>query len=233
MSDFVHLHCHTEYSLLDGAIRIGDLIKTAKAFGCPAAAITDHGNLHGALIFYDQAKKAGLKPILGCEVYVAKEDRRKKDARSPRDAGYHLVLLAKDMAGYHNLLKLVTYGYTEGFHYKPRVDKELLGRYNEGLIALSACLKGEINQKLLQEGKDAAVATAREYAAMFPDRFYLEIQANGIPEQTTVNNFLIGLSDDLKLPLVATNDCHYLRADDAEAHDVLLCIQTASCVDDA
>ena len=233
MSDFVHLHCHTEYSLLDGAIRIGDLIKTAKAFGCPAAAITDHGNLHGALIFYDQAKKAGLKPILGCEVYVAKEDRRKKDARSPRDAGYHLVLLAKDMAGYHNLLKLVTLGYTEGFHYKPRVDKELLGRYGEGLIALSACLKGEINQKLLKEGKDPAVATARQYAALFPDRFYLEIQANGIPEQTTVNNFLIGLSDDLKLPLVATNDCHYLRADDAEAHDILLCIQTASCVDDA
>ena len=124
-------------------------------------------------------------------------------------------------------------GYTEGFHYKPRVDKELLGRYGEGLIALSACLKGEINQKLLKEGKDPAVATARQYAALFPDRFYLEIQANGIPEQTTVNNFLIGLSDDLKLPLVATNDCHYLRADDAEAHDILLCIQTASCVDDA
>ena len=233
MSDFVHLHCHTEYSLLDGAIRIGDLVKTASAFGCPAAAITDHGNLHGALIFYDLAKKAGLKPIIGCEVYVAKEDRRKKDARSPRDAGYHLVLLAKDMAGYKNLLKLVTLGHTEGFHYKPRVDKELLGRYNEGLFALSACLKGEINQKLLREGKDPAVATAREYAALFPERFYLEIQANGIPEQTTVNNFLIELSDDLKLPLVATNDCHYLHADDAEAHDILLCIQTAACVDDA
>jgi DNA polymerase-3 subunit alpha len=232
MSDFVHLHCHTEYSLLDGAIRIGDLVKTAAGFGCPAAAITDHGNLHGALIFYDQAKKAGLKPIIGCEVYVAKEDRRKKDARSPRDAGYHLVLLAKDMTGYHNLLRLVTYGHTEGFHYKPRVDKELLGRYGEGLIALSACLKGEINQKLLREGKDQAVATAKEYAALFPDRFYLEIQANGIPEQTTVNDFLIELSDDLHLPLVATNDCHYLRADDAQAHDILLCIQTAACVDD-
>ena len=163
---------------------------------------------------------------------MAKEDRRKKDARSPRDAGYHLVLLAKDMAGYHNLLRLVTYGHTEGFHYKPRVDKELLGRYGEGLIALSACLKGEINQKLLREGKDQAVATAKEYAALFPDRFYLEIQANGIPEQTTVNDFLIELSDDLHLPLVATNDCHYLRADDAQAHDILLCIQTAACVDD-
>ncbi|EFL50100.1 DNA polymerase III, alpha subunit [Solidesulfovibrio fructosivorans JJ]] len=232
MSDFVHLHCHTEYSLLDGAIRIGDLVKTAKGFGCPAAAITDHGNLHGALMFYDYAKKADLKPIIGCEVYVAKEDRRKKDARSPRDAGYHLVLLAKDMTGYHNLLKLVSKGHLEGFHYKPRVDKELLGQYGEGLIALSACLKGEINQKLLRESRDAAVATAREYAALFPDRFYLEIQDNGIPEQTTVNNFLIELSDDLKLPLVATNDCHYLHADDAEAHDILLCIQTAACVDD-
>jgi len=232
MADFVHLHCHTEYSLLDGAIRIGDLVKTAGAFGCPAAAITDHGNLYGALMFYDYAKKAGLKPIIGCEVYVAPEDRRNKDARSPRDAGYHLVLLAQNMVGYKNLLKLVSLGFLEGFHYKPRVDKALLGQYGEGLIALSACLKGEINQKLLKEGKDAAVDMARQYAALFPDRFYLEIQDNGIPEQTTVNNFLIELSDDLKLPLVATNDCHYLRADDAEAHDVLLCIQTASCVDD-
>ncbi len=232
MSDFVHLHCHTEYSLLDGAIRIGDLCKTAVSFGSPAAAITDHGNLHGALIFYDAAKKNGLKPIIGCEVYVAKEDRRKKDARSPRDAGYHLVLLARDMTGYKNLLKLVTLGHTEGFHYKPRVDKELLGRYGEGLIALSACLKGEVNQALLKEGKDKAVAVARQYAAMFPERFYLEIQANDIPEQATVNDFLIELSDHLRLPLVATNDCHYLRADDAEAHDILLCIQTAACVDD-
>ena len=230
MSDFVHLHCHTEYSLLDGAIRIGDLVKTAAAFGSPAAAITDHGNLHGALIFYDTAKKAGIKPILGCEVYVTAGSRHDRDPRSPR---YHLVLLAQNMTGYKNLLKLVTQGYTEGMYYKPRVDKELLGRYGEGLIALSACLKGEINQKLLKEGKDPAVAMAREYAALFPDRFYLELQANGIPEQTTVNNFLIELSDDLKLPLVATNDCHYLRADDAEAHDILLCIQTAACVDDA
>ena len=137
--------------------------------------------------------------------------------REPKSPRYHLVLLAQNMAGYHNLLKLVTLGHTEGFHYKPRVDKELLGKYGEGLIALSACLKGEINQKLLKEGKDRAVAMAREYAALFPDRFYLEIQANGIPEQTTVNNFLVELSDHLKLPLVATNDCHYLHADDAEA----------------
>lgn len=229
MPDFVHLHCHTEYSLLDGAIRISDLVKTAASFGSPAAAITDHGNLHGALTFYDAAKKGGLKPIIGCEVYVTPGSRRDRDNRAPR---YHLVLLAQNMVGYKNLLKLVTQGYTEGMYYKPRVDKELLGQYGEGLIALSACLKGEINQKLLKEGKDQAVAMAREYAALFPDRFYLEIQANGIPEQTTCNNFLIELSDHLKLPLVATNDCHYLRADDAEAHDILLCIQTAACVDD-
>ena len=229
MSDFVHLHCHTEYSLLDGAIRIGDLVKTAVGFGCPAAAITDHGNLHGALIFYDAAKKAGIKPIIGCEVYVTSGSRHDRDPRSPR---YHLVLLAQNMEGYRNLLKLVTYGHTEGFHYKPRVDKELLGKYGEGLIALSACLKGEINQKLLKEGRDPAVAMLKEYAALFPDRLYLELQANGIPEQTTVNDFLIEMADDLRLPLVATNDCHYLRADDAEAHDILLCIQTAACVDD-
>ncbi|HCR13537.1 MAG TPA: DNA polymerase III subunit alpha [Solidesulfovibrio sp.] len=229
MPDFVHLHCHTEYSLLDGAIRIGDLVKTASSFGAPAAAITDHGNLHGALIFYDYAKKAGIKPIIGCEVYVTPGSRFDREPKTPR---YHLVLLAQNMVGYHNLLKLVTCGHTEGFHYKPRVDKELLGKYGEGLIALSACLKGEINQKLLREGKDQAVAMAREYMTLFPDRFYLEIQANGIPEQATVNNFLIELSDHLKLPLVATNDCHYLHADDAEAHDILLCIQTAACVDD-
>jgi DNA polymerase-3 subunit alpha len=230
MPDFVHLHCHTEYSLLDGAIRIGDLVKTAASFGSPAAAITDHGNLHGALIFYDYAKKAGLKPIIGCEVYVTAGSRHDRDPRNPR---YHLVLLAQNLAGYKNLLKLVTLGHTEGMYYKPRVDKELLGKYGEGLIALSACLKGEINQRLLKEGKDQAVACAREYMSLFPDRLYFEIQANGIPEQATVNDFLIDLSDDLKVPLVATNDCHYLRAEDAEAHDVLLCIQTAACVDDA
>ncbi|EKO39485.1 MAG: DNA-directed DNA polymerase III PolC [Solidesulfovibrio magneticus str. Maddingley MBC34] len=229
MPDFVHLHCHTEYSLLDGAIRIGDLVKTAKSFNSPAAAITDHGNLHGALIFYDTAKKADLKPIIGCEVYVSPTSRRDRDPRTPR---YHLVLLAQNMTGYKNLLKLATLGHTEGMYYKPRVDKELLGQYGEGLIALSACIKGEINQKLLKEGKDQARAMAKEYASLFPDRFYLEIQANTIPEQAVINDFLIELSDDMGLPLVATNDCHYLRADDAEAHDVLLCIQTAACVDD-
>jgi len=173
MADFVHLHCHTEYSLLDGAIRIGDLVKTAKDFGCPAAAITDHGNMHGALVFYEAAKKAELKPIVGCEVYVAKERMGLKDARSARDAGWHLILLAQNDVGFRNLLKLVTMGYFEGFHYKPRVDKAVLAAHSEGLIALSACLKGEINQAFLREGMDAAREQARQYAALFPDRFYL------------------------------------------------------------
>jgi len=232
MADFVHLHCHTEYSLLDGAIRIKDLVSTATDFGCPAAAITDHGNMHGALVFYEAAKKAELKPIVGCEVYVAKERMGLKDARSARDAGWHLILLAQNDVGFRNLLKLVTMGYFEGFHYKPRVDKAVLAAHSEGLIALSACLKGEINQAFLRQGMDAAREQARQYAALFPDRFYLELQANDLPEQAKVNDMLIELSHETKLPLVATNDCHYLRASDAEAHDILLCIQTAACVDD-
>jgi DNA polymerase-3 subunit alpha len=232
MADFVHLHCHTEYSLLDGAIRISDLVKRAGEFGCPAAAITDHGNMHGALVFYEYCKKAGIKPIVGCEVYVAKNDRSEKNARSPRDAGYHLILLAQDLTGFRNLLKLSSEGYLSGFHYKPRVDKKLLAAHSEGLIALSACLKGEIHQALMKEGMDAGREMARRYAAMFPDRLYLELQANDLPEQAKLNEMVIELAGETGLPLVATNDCHYLNADDASAHDVLLCIQTQAQVDD-
>ncbi|MFZ5427965.1 MAG: DNA polymerase III subunit alpha [Thermodesulfobacteriota bacterium] len=233
MPDFVHLHCHTEYSLLDGAIRIGDLVKRAAEFGCPAAAITDHGNMHGALVFYEYCKKAGIKPIVGCEVYVAKGDRASKDARSPRDAGYHLVLLAQNLVGFRNLLKLSTEGYLTGFHYKPRVDKALLAAHSEGVIALSACLKGEIHQALLKEGMDAGREMARQYMSLFPDRLYLELQANDLPEQAQLNRLVTELADDMKLPMVATNDCHYLNASDADAHDILLCIQTQAKVDDA
>ena len=232
MSDFVHLHCHTEYSLLDGAIRISDLVKRAKEFGCPAAAITDHGNMHGALVFYEYCKKAGIKPIVGCEVYVAKGGREEKNARSPRDAGYHLVLLAQNLVGFRNLLKLSSEGYLSGFHYKPRVDKSLLAAHGEGIIALSACLKGEIHQALLKEGMDAGRDMARQYMSLFPDRLYLELQANDLPEQAVLNKMVIELADEMKLPLVATNDCHYLEAGDAAAHDVLLCIQTQAQVDD-
>jgi len=233
MSDFVHLHCHSEYSLLDGAIRIADAVASAKAYGCPALALTDHGNLHGALIFHDAAHKAGIKPIIGMEAYVAPKSLSNRDARSPRDAGYHLVLLAKDLTGYKNLLKLSTIGHLRGFHYKPRIDKEVLAEYGGGLIALSACLKGEVIQKTLKEGYRAGLAAAEEYAALFPGRFYLELQANDIPEQAVANQKLIEIAAEAGLPLVATNDCHYLTRADAEAHDVLLCIQTAACVSDA
>jgi len=232
MADFVHLHCHTEYSLLDGAIRIGDLVKRAKKFGCPAAAITDHGNLHGALVFYEECKKAGVTPIIGCEVYVAKGARTEKNARSPRDAGFHLVLLAQNLAGYHNLLKLSSEGYLTGFHYKPRVDKDLLAAHGEGLLALSACLKGEIHQALLKEGMAAGRDMAKQYMSLFPDRLYLELQANDLPEQAKLNDMVLELAHDLSLPVVATNDCHYLEAADAEAHDILLCIQTQAQEDD-
>lgn len=232
MPDFAHLHCHSEYSLLDGAIRVKDLCARAKDFGLGAAAITDHGNLHGAIHFYQTAKEYGLKPIIGCEVYVAEGSRRDKDARSPSQAGFHLILLARDKTGFGNLIRLVSLGHLEGFHYKPRVDKELLALHHEGLIALSACIKGEVPQRLMREGFDAGRETARAYARMFPGRFYLEMQANGIPEQIALNERLQELAKAEGLPLVATNDCHYLDAEDVEAHDILLCIQTNVCESD-
>ncbi len=227
MSYFTHLHCHTEYSLLDGAIRIDDLCSRAVDLGMPAAAITDHGNLFGALTFYLTAKKFGIKPIIGCEVYIA--GKHHKDTEKLR---YHLVLLAMNRAGYQNLIKIVTTGWLEGFYYKPRVDKYILKNHNEGLIALSACLQGEVQHSLLAKGYEKAVQCALEYADIFPGRFYLELEANGIKEQEAVNEKLIEMSGKTGLPLVATNDCHYLNADDVEAHDTLLCIQTNSKVSD-
>jgi len=226
MTDFTHLHCHTEYSLLDGAIRIGDLCQQAVDFGFSSVAISDHGNLFGALDFYLTAKKFGVKPIIGCEVYVAPGDRRTKHTDKDIRSGYHLVLLAQNLTGYYNLVRLVSRGWLEGFHYKPRVDKELLSQWNEGLIALSACLKGEVPYGLRHEGMSRGKALAEEYSALFPGRFYLELQANGIPEQETLNEQLLELAETTKLPLVATNDCHYLSYNDVEAHDILLCIQT-------
>ncbi|MCA1944253.1 MAG: DNA polymerase III subunit alpha [Desulfovibrio sp.] len=230
---FVHLHCHTEYSLLDGAIRIKDLVAQAKAHGAPAAAITDHGNLYGALTFYTQCQKEGIQPILGCEVYVAGReiDHTNRDPEHARNR-HHLVLLAKNETGWQNLVKLVSIGHLHGFYHKPRVDLKLLSQYNEGLVALSACLAGAVPRAMLRQGMDAAIETAREYASIFPGRFFLEIQANDLPEQARLNTKLIELADVLKLPLIATNDCHYLTKEDVDAHDVLLCIQTAACVDD-
>ena len=238
MPSFVHLHCHTEFSLLDGAIRLNDLCTRAKEFGMPAAAITDHGVMYGAASFYTCCKSAGIKPILGCEVYVAQDHKDTTSAFSK--VRHHLILLAQNNEGYHNLVRLVTKGCLEGYHYRPRVDKTLLRQYSEGLIALSACIAGEIprtllgTNKLLPEGgtEEDAVALAQEYASIYPDRFYLEIQANQLPEQAELNKRLIALASRTGLPLVATNDCHYLNADDVDAHDVLLCIQTQAKVND-
>ncbi|MDR1360039.1 MAG: DNA polymerase III subunit alpha [Deltaproteobacteria bacterium] len=230
MSDFTHLHCHTEYSLLDGAIRINDLCARAKDFGLPAVAITDHGNMHGALAFYLAAKKYGLRPIIGCEVYVC-HDHLDKTSERARER-FHLILLARNAVGYHNLVKLVSHGAMHGFYVRPRVDKTLLRQYSEGLIALSACIAGEVPRTQATGGRQAALAVAREYADIYPGRFFLEVQPIDLPAQKIANEALAEIGASLNLPLVATNDCHYLNAEDAEAHDVLLCIQTQAKVTD-
>jgi DNA polymerase-3 subunit alpha len=230
--DFIHLHVHTKYSLLDGAIRFQDLLSKAAECGMPAIAITDHGNMFGAIEFYEMARKHGVKPILGCEVYVAPHSCSHKEGTHAADAPHHLILLAMNIQGYRNLIRLVTLGYLEGFYYKPRVDKDLLKGLNQGLIALSACLHGEIPSSIIHGDIDSAIAAAREYREVFDGRFYLELQSNGLPEQEKVNTGLLEISKALSLPLVATNDCHYLRPEDARAHDVLLCIQTGKSVHD-
>ncbi len=230
MPDFVHLHCHTEYSLLDGAIRLKELCGRAKDLGLPAAAITDHGNMYGAINFYLAAKSHGIKPIIGCEVYVTPDHTdRVTDAAKIRN---HLVLLAADDIGYHNLIKLVSQAALHGFYYSPRVDKKLLMQHSEGVIALSACLGGDIPQAILKGDMDEALRVTEEYKRIYPDRFYLEVQENGLAEQRRVNEKLLEIAEKARLPLVATNDCHYLNADDVEAHDILLCIQTQAKVTD-
>ncbi|GAB6177434.1 DNA polymerase III subunit alpha [Desulfobaculum senezii] len=231
MSDFVHLHCHTEFSLLDGAIRLGDLCSKAIEFGMPAAAVTDHGNMFAAAKFFQEAKKKGVKPIIGCEVYVSKGPHTNVEGADAKKR-YHLVLLAQNLVGYHNLSKIVSEGYLRGFYYKPRVSHEILKKYSEGIIALSACLQGEVVQHVLHEGMDKAIETAQLYENIFPNRFYIELQANGLKEQDHANTLLRELAGHTKLPLVATNDCHYLTAQDHEAHDILLCVQTNACVSD-
>ncbi|HKH93342.1 MAG TPA: PHP domain-containing protein, partial [Gemmatimonadaceae bacterium] len=222
---FVHLHCHSEYSLLDGANRIDDLIARALELEQPALAITDHGNLHAAWEFQEKAKKAKLKPIIGMEAYVAPGDRRVKGRPTPgAKPYYHLVLLARDMAGYKNLVKLSSLAYTEGFYTKPRVDRELLAKYSEGLIVSSACLAGEIATKLEAGDQAGAREAASWYADVFKDRFYLEVQAHDSEGQARHNAQIIQLGAELNLPIVATNDAHFLRDADHDAHDVLLCI---------
>ncbi len=222
---FVHLHCHSEYSLLDGANRIDDLINRAIEFEQPALAITDHGNLHAAWEFQGKARKQGLKPIVGMEAYVAPGDRRTRGRGTSTDRSYyHLVLLARDLTGYKNLVKLSSLAYTEGFYGKPRVDRELLERYNEGIIVSSACMAGEIATHLLQDRFDEAKAAAEWYANVFKDRYYLEVQAHDAGEQRKLNAEVFRLAKTLSLPVVATNDSHFLREEDHDAHDVLLCI---------
>ncbi len=234
ISPFLHLHVHTEYSLLDGAIRTDQMLKKSGDLGMEAVAITDHGNMFGAVQFYDLATKRGIKPIIGCELYVAPGDRRD---RSPSPAGgpnaHHILLLVMNDKGYRNLSKLVTLGHLEGFYYHPRVDLELLREHNSGLMALSACLKGIVPFSINSGRIETAREKAQELASIFDnDRFYLEVQANYLPEQIKVNKVLKEMSKDLSIPLVATNDCHYLDQSDAEAHDVLLCIQTGKNIDD-
>jgi len=228
---FAHLHLHSQYSLLDGANRLDDVIAAARAAGMPALALTDHGNLFGAIEFHDRARKAGIRPILGIEAYVAQGSHTERDPQ--RGSSNHLVLLARDATGWRNLVKLTTRSYLDGFYYKPRIDHELLRRHSEGLIGLSACLKGEINERIVSRREDEAEATARLYREILGEgNFYLELQDHGIPEQRAANEVLRRMARKLDLPLVATNDCHYLRRDDAFAHEVLLCIGTQTTLAD-
>ena len=229
MADFVHLHVHTQYSLLDGAIRLNDLMEKAKEFNMPAVAMTDHGNPFGVIEFYETAKEYDLKPIIGCEVYLAKDHKKK----TSKEKLYHLVLLAENEEGYRNLLKLVSISHLDGFYYKPRIDKELLKKYHKGLIALSACLHGEIPELLVQGNEEAAKKVLEEYLDIFGrENFFLELQSNKIQEQELANKGLVKLAKKYGLGLVATNDCHYLKKEDAFAHDILLCIQTGKNIHD-
>ena len=231
MPDFVHLHVHSEFSLLDGANRIKDLPVRAKELGMKAMAITDHGVMFGAIDFYKACLANGIKPIIGCEVYVAPRGREDKDPNI--DARYnHLILLAKDNEGYKNLTKLVSIGFTEGFYYKPRIDKEVLEKYHEGLVCCSACLAGEVSQAILKGDMEEAERVATWFKNVFGEDYYLEIQNNGIKEQVLVNQKLIELSRKLNIELVATNDSHYLRREDAYNHEILLCIQTGKKITD-
>jgi DNA polymerase-3 subunit alpha len=232
-SPFVHLHLHTQYSLLDGAIRIKDLMKKAGALGMPAVAMTDHGNLFGAIEFYQAARKAGIKPIIGCEVYVAPGSMRDRKASSAKDASNHFTLLAKDSQGYHNLVKLVTAGYLDGYYYKPRVDKEMLASHSAGLIALSGCLKGEINGHLLADQPARAREAAATYRDIFaPGDFYIELHDHGMEAQRKANPGLLAIAREFSLPLVAANDVHFLEREHHEAHDVMICIGTGAMVHD-
>jgi DNA polymerase-3 subunit alpha len=226
MKEFVHLHLHTQFSLLDGAIRFDRLFDQANAFGMKACSITDHGNMYGVIDFYFTARDFGIKPIIGCEAYIAPKSRFDQTKVKGEDHAYHIVLLAMNNEGYKNLLKIISSAHLEGFYYVPRIDKEILRAHNQGLICLTACLKGEIPNQILK-GDDISVRkTVDEYISIFGDRLYFELQDNGITEQKKINETLISLSKYYGIPIVATNDCHYLKKEEAKAHELLLCIQT-------
>ena len=233
-ASFVHLHLHTQFSLLDGANQIEPLVQQIKRFGQPAVAMTDHGNMFGAIEFYRKAKEVGVKPIIGCEAYMALGSRHaKKDSGLAHNDYYHLILLARNLTGYQNLIKLVSKAYLEGFYYKPRMDKEILKEHHEGLIALSGCLSGEIPYLIGQKDMAGALAVAGEFQEIFgKEHFYLEVQANGLDHQRIANAGLVEIHKKLGIPLAGTNDCHYLKKEDARPHELMLCLQTGKTLSD-
>src|SRR5512132_1701567 len=231
---FAHLHLHTDYSLLDGAIQIKPLAKRTEELGMTACAMTDHGNMFGAISFYNAMKNHGVKPIIGCETYITRGSRKDRAAGAPGEkANFHLILLAKNLEGYQNLVRLTSKAYTEGFYYKPRIDKELLAEHSKGLIALSACMSGVPSAMLAREKCDEAAAAAVEFEEILgKGNYFLEIQEHGLEAQQRIRKPLVELSKRTGVPLVATNDAHYLTPEDARAHDVLLCIGSGKTVND-
>src|SRR4051812_48796698 len=223
---FVHLHCHSHYSLLDGASRIPELVERAKGLGMTALALTDHGNLYGAVEFYRECKDAGLNPIVGYEAYVAPRQRGDREARRRGEAGYHLTLLAQNRTGFQNLVRMASLAFLEGYHYVPRIDKELLAAHQDGLICLSGCASSEFSEFILKDQRDEATKLAQWFHRLFGDDFYVEIQSNGLEIQKICAEGAVDIANRLGLPLVATCDAHYLRQEDSGAHDVLLCINT-------
>ena len=227
-SPFVHLHVHSEYSLLDGACRVESLCRSSADEGAPGIALTDHGVMFGAVEFHDSARKHGLKPIIGCEAYIAPRGRFDRTVRDEA----HITLLAADDEGYKNLTALISKGFLEGYYYKPRIDMELLEKHNRGLIVLSGCMSSLVAAPLLKNDRASSLKAAKEFGEIFGDRFYIEIMRHGMPEEDIINSGLISVARELNMPLVATNDSHYLSRGDAQAHDVLLCIGTGKTVAD-
>ena len=229
---FVHLHTHSEYSVLDGASKVGDLIERCQRYGMRACALTDHGAMFGAIDFYKEARDAGIKPIIGCELYMAKGSRTDRSGRTSGGSNNHFLTICESEEGYHNLCRLSSLGYLEGFHYKPRIDLDLLNKYKGGLIATSSCLAGEIPQFILNDDLDSANAAVEKYIEILGrDHFLMEIQEHGLPEDKKVNPIVAELAEKHGLLLIATNDCHYTDKDDAEAHEVLLAVQTGATLD--